>query len=189
MDETVAAVGRECVSAMTILQDKIKRKEKYFANYLRLPLYMNFNAKTTSPCESLNRRAKHGDKSVNSTMNGSKSLSLMTQATDERLLDSRKQCFRELQKSNLASSSPTEQQIQVKIQYMIDSNYDNRERMKLAQLSEEVWICWDFAEEHKKKCRSAPWSHLPRFHRVFKLVVKRQLGKLFLWCQCRHHDG
>ena len=35
MDETVAAVGRECVSAMTILQDKIKRKEKYFANYLR----------------------------------------------------------------------------------------------------------------------------------------------------------
>lgn len=189
MDETVSAVGERCVAAMLILQDKLKRKERYLAHHMRLPIYMNFGGKTTSPCESMNRRAKHGDKSVNSTMNGSTSLSLMTQQTDERLLISRKSGFRELQKSNLASRSPTEEQIQVKIQYMIDSNFDRREKMKVAQLAPEVWICWNFAKESSKKCNCAPWTHLPRFHRVFKLVVKRQLGKLFLWCECRHHDG
>ncbi|EJK56643.1 hypothetical protein THAOC_23431, partial [Thalassiosira oceanica] len=68
MDETVSAVGEHCVAAMLILQDKLKRKERYLAHHMRLPIYMNFGGKTTSPCESMNRRAKHGDKSVNSTV-------------------------------------------------------------------------------------------------------------------------
>ncbi|EJK64538.1 hypothetical protein THAOC_14719, partial [Thalassiosira oceanica] len=97
MDETVSAVGERCVAAMLILQDKLKQR-------------------------SMETRVR-----VNSTMNGSTSLSLMTQQTDERLLISRKSGFRELQKSNLASRSPTEEQIQVvKIQYMMGCHARSR---------------------------------------------------------------
>ena len=106
MPTTVGAVGRECVEAMKLLQDNLCLKERHLANYMRLGILMNWCSKTTSPTESLNNLVKHGNKGVNSTMNGSKTLSLMTQATDERALLHRKEALRQLGKANRASRSP-----------------------------------------------------------------------------------
>lgn len=123
---------------------------------------------------------------MNTNMNGSTALSAATQATDGRLLDHRKGSFRDMGKSNRASRAPTKEEIQQKIQLMIDVNFDRRVKMKVVQVGPEEWLVWCFTEDSTKKCKCAPWSYLPRFHRVRKLVVKRKGGELFLWCDCEH---
>ena len=189
MDITVAAVGRECVEAMKILQENLRSKERLLANYKRLPIFMHWSGKTTSPTESMNNNLKHGEKSVNSTMNSSNAISLMSQSTDERLLRHRKESFHQLGRTNLASRAPTEKQIQIKIQNMIDQNFGKRLGMKAARVSDETWITWDFAKDDSSDLRCAPWPHLARFHRAHQLKVRRKNENIFLWCDCHHHDG
>ena len=107
LDATVAAVGQECVEAMKILQDSLRCKERLLANYMRLPIFMNWISKTTLPSESMNNNLKHGVNSVKCTMNCSNAISLMSQGTDDRLLNHQRQSFHELGRTYLASRTQT----------------------------------------------------------------------------------
>ena len=137
----------------------------------------------------MNNNLKHGVKSVKSTMNCSNAISLMSQGTDDRLLNHRRQSFHNLGRTNLASRAQTEKQINFKIQNLIDGNFEKRLSMKVARVSDEKWIAWDFTKDDTCGLTCASWPHLARFHRVFQLHIRRKNEEIFLWCNCCHHDG
>ena len=126
-DDTVKAIGKECVNAALELQQVLKGKERYLARYFQIGVHMSMDSMTTSPVESMNNLVKHGPKSINSNMNLSRSVKTATSAIDDRFDDHHNQLVREMGIINRASQAPTKRDIERKAQYMIDINFD-RER-------------------------------------------------------------
>ena len=187
-ESTVKKIGKECTDAALDLQQILKGKEIYLARYCRVGLHMSMDAMTTSPVESMNNLIKHGPKSINSNMNLSRAVKTATSAIDERFDDHHNQAVREMGIINRASQAPTKRAIERKAQYMIDINFDRRTTVKCVQTAPETWLAWNFGAEVEKECRSGPWPRLARYHNVWKLKVNRRGDKLFLWCECQHHN-
>ena len=187
--DTINAVGEECVEAMKLFQANLKTKERYLAHYRRIKITMCLDAMTTSPVESMNELTKHGPGSVDSNMNLSNSIMTMTEAHDERSQSHHKKAWVDMNKTNLASRSHTKYDIHRKCQYMIDQNYDFSKHLNVVRVGDEEWISFCFSKDIlDTQFSEGIWTRLARYHRVRRLTVKRIGDQIFLHCSCFFHD-
>ena len=188
-EATLEAVGVDCVEAMTLLQSKLKRKEKHLAHYKRMGITMCLDAMTTSPVESMNQLTKHGPMGANANMNLSKSIMTMTNAHDTRIKDHHHKATRSVGMVNLSSNGPTKYDVHHKCQYMLDQNFDRGKKVNYVRMSDEEWIGFNLCKETiEEESRQGIWRRLARYHQVRHMKVKRMGNQLFLHCSCQFHD-
>ena len=185
-DETVKAVGKECIDAVEWLQIHLRSKQVLLANHFRIGLTLCMYAKTTSPVESMNKLTKHGPNCVDSNMSLSTSIETLVDGTTVRLDDQMNDSRRKMNQVNRSSRAPTKNEIHPMIQYLVDASYDKKDTIKLVQLSPDEWIAWSFDDE--KRYKKPPLRYLPRFHRVWKMVVNSTDGRSFIHCGCQTYE-
>lgn len=186
LEETVDAIGEECVAAVSNLQDTLRTKESETAGYLRHAVKNCMDACTTSPAEANNSAIKRGSFGINAKMNLDKSTGRLLKGINGRLTRRRNKARKEVYKTNNASCAPTKDYLIQKGQALIDQNFDNRMNCKSAQIGPEDWLVWNFIEmEREIKCPIQ--LYLPKFMRVRQLTVKKHSsGKIFVPCDCHY---
>ena len=189
-NETVQSIGLPAVEAIKTMQNSLKSKENYLAYHRRVGISMCLEAMTTSPVESMNDVTKHGNMKVDSNMNLSKSVAVMTDGHDARIGDHMSKSLRSLNSTNVASQGPTKDDLEPIGQYLLDQSFENAITEYGAQIKPEEWIVFNFTEKSKSiddDCYEGPWPRFPRFHVVHVLRVNRLNGQIFLYCSCQHH--
>ena len=91
---------------------------------------------------------------------------------------------RSLNMTNVHANAPTKSWIIDRTQSIADQNFDNAKNKKLIQVSPEEWWCWEFMLELHKNQKLWPWTALPRYLRVRRLILKEKDGNFFIWCEC-----
>ena len=104
---------------------------------------MTFDAMTTSPVESVNSHIKNKSK-ANATNNTSRSLQLITQDTDERILGVQKKHERELQLNIIGSKLNDAHLFNCKCVFMLHDQFDGRKIQKCTMLGIDSCIVWNF---------------------------------------------
>lgn len=186
LDETVDAIGKDCIAAVSNLQDSLRTKESELAGYHRHTVKNCMDASTTSPAEANNSAIKRGSFGINAKMNLDKSTKRLLRGVNGRLQRRRNKARREVYKTNNASRAPTKDYLIQTGQALIDQNYDNRLNCKSAQIGPEDWLVWNFLETEKEiKCPIQ--LYLPKFLRVRQLTVNEHSnGKCFVPCDCHY---
>ena len=88
-------------------------------------------------------------------------------------------------KFNHASRGITKDVLITKGQRLVDQEHDDRLKYCCVQLNAESFVVWNFEKENLGETNQGwPWTELPRFHRVRKLVLHSHLGKHFIKCSC-----
>jgi hypothetical protein len=123
-------------------------KEERIAQHIRKDIFMCTDAMTTSPMESMNDLIKNKQR-LSSNHNLSRSLERIVIDQSLRYEQHVNRSFMEMNKTVLASRSPTKHDIHRRCQYMIDYLHDRSRFLKCVQTSECDWICWNFIDTEK----------------------------------------
>ncbi len=92
-------------------------------------------------------------------------------------------------KFNHASRGMTKEVLITKGQCLVDREHDNRLKYCCVQLDPENFIVWNFEKEYLGEMNHGwPWTELPSFHQVCKLVLHSYLGKHFILCSCSFRE-
>ena len=183
-EDTLEALGKDCVNAAIALQNNLKTKENKLAGYRRTHVKCCMDACTTSPAESNNNTIKHGSFPISSKLNLSNSVQRLLKGINKRLERRRNQAIREEYITNKASCAPTSDYVIPKGQALMDRNYDDRLCFKSARLSYNSWIVWNFDYLDDEELTSHLQLYLPRFYRVHKLHTYESDGDCFVHCSC-----
>ena len=127
---TKKAISSECITGTRGLIRKIRSKEGYISNAVRMYLTNCMDAGTTSPCEAQNRVMKKGPCGINSNMNLETAVEKTTTHLNHRLKKSHNDDIHTLNKKSLFSRSITKNHITLKGQCLADKNFDARNSMK-----------------------------------------------------------
>ena len=97
------------------------------------------------------------------------------------------QIYWQLNLTNNSSRAPTKDFIVNKSQALADNNYDSRHSMKLAQVDEVTWWCWDFSPKLTKTSNKWPMNALSRFCQVHVIKLNTVNDNHFLKCSCGYY--
>ena len=177
--------------AVEAFQLKLYQKQQYIAYHVRKKIHDCYDAMTTSPVESINSHIKHRSKAT--TLNNmSRSLMNITQATDSRISTINNASKRELQLTVIQSRFKQKELYHRKCVYLLNHNFDNRQKQCCVMHAKSEWIVWHFdynPPKFKDDKILGLSERFPVFANVYNVSVmqmgNQQMGnQSFLKCDC-----
>jgi len=191
-------------------QVKLTGKQNFFAYYLRKTIPMSFDAMTTSPVELVNNHLKHHGKvsyshvrlnkgqyillttsaknhQVSSKFNASKSLMMITEATNSRSDKIYLSSHREEQYSVISSKLTNKKLFTRKCVYIMNDMYDSRSAEHCARVAMDSWIVWNFHQDVLPTFDNDLLSlgkEFPMFRNVYRVLLKKKNTQHFMQCEC-----
>jgi hypothetical protein len=117
-----------------------------------------------SPVESQNSIV-HQKLGINSSFDTHKSIKFLVQNSQRTIADHHNQTVISINLTNKSSKLPTGEYIITKSQSIADQNFDACDNFCVAQVSDNIWWCWNFGPVMgpSKNDQDWPLSALPKF--------------------------
>ncbi len=140
---------------------------------------------TTSLVESCNHLVKHSSFSVHLNMNLDMTYAKILVEANTRIWQQRNEAECKMAKFDHASLGITKDVFITKGKCLVGREHDDRLKYCCVQLDAENFIVWNFENEYLGEMNQDwPWTELPRFHQVWKLVLHSHCGKYFITYSC-----
>ena len=118
-------------------------KEVYLANYRRRYITNCMDSQTTSPVKSQNSNI-HQHLGIWSNLDVHKGIECIVDYNECRISTLQNESIAKLNKTNMASCTPTKDHIIEWSQRIADTNFDLSKYYHIAQFLDDMWWCWNF---------------------------------------------
>jgi hypothetical protein len=175
--------------AIQAFQVKMKVKQEYLAYYNRKHIHNCYDAMTNSLVESINFHIKHRSK-ASTLSNTSRSLMLITEGTNSRIIGIDNSAKRQLQLTVLSSKLTVRNLYHWKCVYLLNRLFDSRKSQCCVMHVPAEWMVWNFQFEPPYfKDDELNLAYLFQvFANVYHVKVTTFGKQWFLKCNCLHYE-
>jgi SWIM zinc finger len=184
-DQTMKDLSVSCRAAVTAFAEALVDKEKYLGNHIQMYTTNCMDSETTTPVESQNSIVKE-KLGISGKMDIFKGIEKIAENTNRTIQRQKEEALRMLNQANMASRSPTKDIMIPKSQAIADGNFDCRNQHRIVKAGQNEWWCWNFDRDTPEY--AWPWSAIPQFVRVRKMIRKTYKRQTFIRCDCGYYD-
>ena len=184
--KTELHLKKDCRNAVRDFAESLLNKEKHLGNHVRMFITSCMVSLTTSPVESQNS-VIHKKLGINAQHKTHKVVDMIADNADYTGNLQHNEAVRSLNQTMMSSNAPTRSDIIDRSQSLADQNFDHSKFKKVLQVSPKEWWVWEFVLETEQEQRVWPWTALPRYVRVRRILLKEKNGLYFLWCSCGYY--